>query len=126
MSRRLLRAIGRSEAVYDATFRTRQHGAAVPLLGDLERVLRRLGAVATLHLLGQAPVETHLPRRIQLAVERVADESVGKVVDLRVAGRAHELRLERFIQGIERAALVQVGDGRRNLEAEDAGAPRGG
>jgi len=66
----------------------------VPLLRNFERVLRGVLAVATLHLFGKAPVKTHLARRIERAVEGVANERVGKIVDLALARRPQQLRLE--------------------------------
>ena len=66
-------------------------------------------AVDPFHLLGQAPVQTHLARGVKLRVERVPDKRVREVVGVGVARGAQEC-------GVEPVPLVQIPD--RDWELE--------
>ena len=108
----------RSEAEYERILvkgldegevRARQAGAAVVLVRQLRRVFHHAVAVEPLHRLGDLPVQAHLPGWAQLGVEGVTDQGVREVVALGVAGRLHELRLERGVDRIERGRLVESG-----------------
>ena len=50
------------------------------MVGQLGQVRLQVGAVRPLHRLSYLAVETHAAGRVQLPVERLADEGVGELV----------------------------------------------
>ncbi|HME70546.1 MAG TPA: hypothetical protein VKM54_11855 [Myxococcota bacterium] len=108
----LLGGVCGRDTVRYSTLRARERCASVPLRRDLTGVLAGVG-VDTLHLLGEAPMESHLACGRELAVERVTDESVGEIVDLGIACGPQKLCLERLVESIERRVLLEPRRSRR-------------
>ena len=113
--RRLRRLCG-GERGRDAALRTRHRRAPVEVVRDVGDAL----GAALFHRLRDPAVEADLPRRVQLRVERVADERVGEVIRVDFTRRAEELGRERLVERVEGGSLVDTGRTRRDVEAGDA------
>ena len=63
-------------------------------------------------------MQARLPRRVQLAVQRLADQGVREIIALRALGRSHQLRTQRLIDGVQRRRLIEARNLRGNIEVE--------
>ena len=95
----------RCQTVGDALLCHRQDGGGVVLCGEFGSVVHRAVGVHLLKCESDLAVETRSPVGVQLVIERVPHDGVGKVIGRRLSRGANEPGLERLVKAIEQRLL---------------------